>query len=109
MGHKLLQEYAIFRLAIKYLDDVLSRLQQKPAWTIEEALLEPAATSQIHDPTFSQTVCTALQIALVALLRQWGISPVAVVGHSSGKNPFRVLGLSSDVPRQFWRLSTNGT
>ena len=98
MGHELLQEYAVFRQAIEYLDNVLSRLQQKPDWTIEEALLEPAATSKIHDPAFSQTVCTALQIALVALLRQWGISPIAAVGHSSGKIPFRILGLSSDVP-----------
>ena len=97
MGNKLLQEYAVFRQTIKYLDNVLSRLQRKPGWTIEEALLEPAETSQIHDPAFSQTVCTALQIALVALLRQWGISPVTVVGHSSGKIPFRTLEPSPGV------------
>ena len=87
MGYQLLQEYAVFRQTIRYLDDVLSRLQRRPDWTVEEALLEPAATSRIHDPAFSQTVCTALQIALVALLRHWGISPAAVVGHSSGKVP----------------------
>jgi acyl transferase domain-containing protein len=85
VGVQLLSEYTIFRDTIQYLDEVLGSLQRKPTWTIEEALLEPAATSQINDPAFSQTICTALQIALLALLKQWGIEPVAAVGHSSGK------------------------
>ena len=33
----------------------------------------------------SQPLCTAVQIALVNLLRTWSISPAAVVGHSSGE------------------------
>ena len=85
MGRELLLEYSVFRQTIRYLDDVLSRLQQKPDWTIEDALLEPAGTSRVNDPLFSQTLCTALQIALVVLLRQWGVFPVATIGHSSGK------------------------
>ncbi|CAG8888828.1 unnamed protein product [Penicillium egyptiacum] len=85
MGAQLLHEFGVFRRTIQYLDAVLSKLQKKPSWTIEGALLEPAATSRIHDPAFSQTVCTALQIALVSLLKQWGIHPKATVGHSSGK------------------------
>lgn len=81
-------EFAVFKCTIQYLDKVLGKLQHKPSWTIEGALLEPPATSQIQDPAFSQTVCTGLQIALVALLKQWGIHPVVTVGHSSGKFPF---------------------
>lgn len=34
---------------------------------------------------YSQPICTALQIALVDLLAAWGITPSAVVGHSSGE------------------------
>jgi acyl transferase domain-containing protein len=85
MGARLIDEYAVFRESIRYLDGVLARLRLKPTWTIEKALQEPLATSRIHDPDFSQTVCTALQIALVNLLKEWGIRPVAAVGHSSGK------------------------
>lgn len=33
----------------------------------------------------SQPLCIAVQIALVNLLRSWGIKPDAVVGHSSGE------------------------
>jgi acyl transferase domain-containing protein len=85
MSSKLFDEYASFRQTIRYLDEVLGCLSTKPSWTIKGALCEPAATSRIHDPAFSQTVCTALQIGLVSLLRQWGIEPAVTVGHSSGK------------------------
>lgn len=34
---------------------------------------------------FSQPLCTALQVALVDLLASWGVTPSAVVGHSSGE------------------------
>lgn len=39
----------------------------------------------IDDPTSSQTLCTVLQVALVDLLERCGVSPAAVVGHSSGE------------------------
>lgn len=41
--------------------------------------------SDIDCVEFSQPICTALQVALVKLLRQWDILPTAVVGHSSGE------------------------
>lgn len=40
---------------------------------------------RIHEPEFSQVICTAIQIALVSLLGHWGVTPQAVVGHSSGE------------------------
>lgn len=48
-------------------------------------LTEPAATSRIQEPQFSQTICTALQVAVVDLLRSWDVLPVVCLGHSSGK------------------------
>lgn len=50
-----------------------------------DILLEPAASSRIQEPQFSQTVCTALQVALVDLLGSWGVKPAVCLGHSSGE------------------------
>lgn len=41
--------------------------------------------SKIDEPEISQTLCTVLQVALVNLLRNFGIHPDAVTGHSSGE------------------------
>ena len=42
-------------------------------------------SSRINSPGLSQPICTALQVALVDLLRHWGVKPTAVAGHSSGE------------------------
>lgn len=52
---------------------------------ILDTILEPAEMSTLYTAARSQTVCTAIQIALVALLREWGVTAEAVVGHSSGR------------------------
>lgn len=39
----------------------------------------------INEPAYSQPLTTALQMALVELLKSFGIVPSAVVGHSSGE------------------------
>lgn len=41
--------------------------------------------SRVAEAEFAQPLCTAVQVALVNLLRHWGIAPSAVVGHSSGE------------------------
>ena len=41
--------------------------------------------TNVHDPAYSQPLCTVLQIALVDFLRSLNIQPSAVVGHSSGE------------------------
>ncbi len=40
---------------------------------------------QVDTATVSQPLCTAVQIALVRLLRSWNIIPSAVTSHSSGE------------------------
>lgn len=46
---------------------------------------ELSSGERINQPQISQPACTALQIALVELLRSFNISPTAVLGHSSGE------------------------
>ena len=47
--------------------------------------LRDEKSSAINSPSLSQPICTALQVALVDLLRHWGVTPTAVAGHSSGE------------------------
>lgn len=85
MGKELITEFASFKQSIQELDSVLQKLPERPTWTLEQAILEPPATSQINHVTRSQPVCTAVQVALVELLSRWGVTPKAVIGHSSGE------------------------
>ena len=52
---------------------------------IADELARPLEQSQLHRAAISQPVCTAVQNALVDLLRSWNITPAAVMGHSSGE------------------------
>ncbi|TVY83962.1 Reducing polyketide synthase DEP5 [Lachnellula suecica] len=85
MGKELIEEFPSFRKTIVELDNVLQTLRETPSWTLRQAILETKDTSQINHVTRSQPVCTAIQIAYIDLLARWGISPEAVIGHSSGE------------------------
>jgi acyl transferase domain-containing protein/NADPH:quinone reductase-like Zn-dependent oxidoreductase/SAM-dependent methyltransferase len=54
-------------------------------WSLMDELLKEKGPSNVNNPEYSQPLCTALQIALIELLRSFGITPSAVVGHSSGE------------------------
>ncbi|PFH62335.1 hypothetical protein XA68_14062 [Ophiocordyceps unilateralis] len=54
-------------------------------WDAEAELMAPEAESRVNLAAYSQPLCSVLQIALVDLLRHWGVKPAAVVGHSSGE------------------------
>ena len=102
MGKELMEVYPSYRSSIQVLDSHLASLSDAPAWTLEgqmsllfpanrlltllsDAILDPAPVSKINSASRSQPVCTAIQIALVDLLRDWDIVPEATVGHSSGR------------------------
>ena len=85
MGKELIEQYPLFSHTIDHLDSVLQALPEAPAWTIRSALLEPAATSKVADASFSQPLCTAVQLGIVKLLQSWAVLPSVVAGHSSGE------------------------
>ncbi|ATZ45185.1 Bcboa9 [Botrytis cinerea B05.10] len=86
MGRELMLTFPSYIDTIRKLDRSLQSLgDDSPDWTIEDVLMEPAVTSKINDVEISQPVCTAVQIALVELLRLWNVTPVACIGHSSGE------------------------
>ncbi|KAF4945826.1 hypothetical protein FGADI_11645 [Fusarium gaditjirri] len=85
MGLELLRSDGIFKDTVDYLDAELSRLSDGPNWNMRDEILATEKTSRLSEAEISQPCCTAIQLALVELLRSWGISPDAVVGHSSGE------------------------
>lgn len=85
MGMSLVEHCPLFRSIVQECDRLLSDLPDPPAWTIMEELYKAKETSNIYKAEYSQPLCTALQLGLVAVLESWGVTPDAVVGHSSGE------------------------
>ncbi|KAH9430658.1 hypothetical protein MCOR02_007994 [Pyricularia oryzae] len=63
----------------------LESLEAADAYLKNELSKSAAEDSNINKAEFSQTLCTALQVALVDLFNDWGLQFRAVAGHSSGE------------------------
>ncbi|KAK1594233.1 LOW QUALITY PROTEIN: beta-ketoacyl synthase domain-containing protein [Colletotrichum navitas] len=85
MGKELIEQEPLFGERIGSLDKILAGLSEPPSWTIKELLVAPEDESRLSEAEFSQPCLLAIQVALVDLLRSWGVVPSAVVGHSSGE------------------------
>ncbi|KAK0616902.1 hypothetical protein B0T14DRAFT_435063 [Immersiella caudata] len=86
MGTSLFAESAVFRDSILEMESVLASLSDDPSsWTLSVELLASKEQSRVHEAAIAQPLTTALQIALVDLLRSFGLQLSAVVGHSSGE------------------------
>jgi acyl transferase domain-containing protein len=85
MGAELMNYYPSFLHSIRRLDLALEELDNAPDWTLEDTLLLPDDISPVNEAEYAQPLTTAVQIALVQLLRAWDIHPTVTVGHSSGE------------------------
>jgi len=85
MGKELIETFPTFREDIVQLGNVLSDLSNPPSWNLLEELVRERGESLVNKAEFSQPLCTAVQVALVNLLRLLNIAPSGVVGHSSGE------------------------
>ncbi|RMZ80672.1 hypothetical protein DV738_g2743, partial [Chaetothyriales sp. CBS 135597] len=82
MGRELLS-YETFAESLKAAESYLHWLGC--TWSLIDEFLKSDKMSSINKSEFSQPICTALQVALVDLLRNWSVKFSAVVGHSSGE------------------------
>ncbi|TVY75806.1 Reducing polyketide synthase DEP5 [Lachnellula suecica] len=87
MGKDLLAMEGTFSGTIRQLDTILQALPlpYAPDWTLEGTILGTLDADRVHDVTRSQPLCTAIQIAIVDMLRSWGVHASKVIGHSSGE------------------------
>lgn len=85
MGAGLFLRSASFRQTIQRLESTLKGIPDGPTWSLTEELLRQDNPMHMSSAEISQPLCTALQVALVDLLKECGIKFSAVVGHSSGE------------------------
>ena len=83
MGVELLDSHPLFRTSFERAEAHVTNLGAD--WSMERELRCEVKLSKINEPYISQTLCTALQLCLVDLLRACNVRPKAVVGHSSGE------------------------
>ncbi|KAF6820842.1 beta-ketoacyl synthase domain-containing protein, partial [Colletotrichum plurivorum] len=85
MGKALVAAFPAVKDVLKRLDAVLETTVVPPSWSLLDELVEPRSPGLLRQPEFSQPLCTALQLAILTVLEDWGVSPHSVVGHSSGE------------------------
>lgn len=82
MGRDLLEREPIFLAMIRRCDHAMAAWA---SWSVEAELRSDASTSRLHLTEFAQPCIFAIQVAISECLRQWGVLPAAVVGHSMGE------------------------
>ena len=82
MGRELFSSEPVFRAAIEECDELLRPYAD---WSLIEEMMADEENSRVEDADVGQPAIFALELALVALLRSWGIEPAAVAGHSAGE------------------------
>ncbi|KAK8093559.1 PKS-NRPS hybrid synthetase [Apiospora hydei] len=85
MSQSLLLSNKTYQKTIQYLDETLQACPDPPSWSLLEQIMADPEESRINEAAVSQPLCTALQIALVCVLRDYGVGFHTVVGHSSGE------------------------
>ncbi|MET0791814.1 MAG: type I polyketide synthase, partial [Polyangiaceae bacterium] len=82
MAAELSASEPVFRDTLADLDQ---RFKALSGWSLSAALDEPAESSRLQETELAQPAIFAIQVALAALWRAFGVEPAAVVGHSIGE------------------------
>src|SRR6266404_9320 len=82
MGRDLMQHEPVFREAIENCD---AALRPWASFSLLEELGRSEETSQVQRTEIGQPSIFAMQVALAALWKSWGVQPSAIVGHSVGE------------------------
>ena len=82
MGLDLLASEPVFRDVLERCDGLLA---EQAGWSLLAELTADESSSRLSEPRVVQPALFAIQAALTALWRSWGIVPDAVVGHSLGE------------------------
>ncbi|WP_394843017.1 acyltransferase domain-containing protein [Pendulispora brunnea] len=82
MGRQLLEAEPVFRKAIHQWEPLLGEFTD---WSLLEQLQAEESASRLDQVDVIQPAIFAIQVALAALWRSWGVHPDVVIGHSMGE------------------------
>ncbi|MBI5722133.1 MAG: type I polyketide synthase [Burkholderiales bacterium] len=82
MASELFDTEPVFRAA---LEEVASLFERHAGWPLLPVLTDAAQGARLAATDVAQPAIFAVQVALAALWRSWGVKPGAVVGHSVGE------------------------
>ncbi|OPZ92911.1 MAG: Phthioceranic/hydroxyphthioceranic acid synthase [Firmicutes bacterium ADurb.Bin419] len=82
MGRQLIETEPVFKGMIEKCD---RELMKYTGWSLMQELLADEASSNMSKTRVSQPANFAVQVALAAMWRSWGIKPDVIVGHSTGE------------------------
>lgn len=82
MGRDLLLRDRVFRQSIEACEALV---RAEAGWSVVEELMASKGETHLDRAEIAQICIFAVQFGLINLLRSWGLTPEAVVGHSMGE------------------------
>ncbi len=82
MGQELYRTEKVFRDVLDQCADLLRGELEHP---LMDVLFAEGGSSQIDETSYTQPALFAIEYALAALWRSWGVEPTALLGHSVGE------------------------
>ncbi|GGZ41800.1 type I polyketide synthase [Streptomyces poonensis] len=82
MGADLLAHDAVFRAAVEAVD---AELAPRLGWSVADELARPVDEGRLRATEVAQPLLFAVQVGVVAVLRERGVEPAMVLGHSVGE------------------------
>ncbi len=82
MGRELMRREPVFR---KTIERCAAAMQPWARFSLLDELARTEETSRMQQTEIAQPAIFAMQVALAALWKSWGVQPAAVVGHSVGE------------------------
>ncbi|MER6434102.1 type I polyketide synthase [Streptomyces sp900105245] len=82
MGLTTFQQEPVFRAKIQECDEAMRPFT---GWSVIRELTSTQERSRLHEVDVVQPMIFAVQVALGALWRSWGVEPSIIVGHSMGE------------------------
>ncbi|UCG25868.1 MAG: type I polyketide synthase, partial [Chloroflexota bacterium] len=106
LDQRLLEHEPAFRQTLERCDKLLRRYTQ--GWTLLEQLTADDEHCRLHETDVLQPALLAVQVALAALWRSWGIEPSAVIGHSVGEVAAGHVSGALSLEDALWIISHRG-